>query len=151
MSIVFTMGEVVSIGIAYARFAFLMDFLFLRGIVLLALGRPIVMKTLLFAILDSNPKAEALLQNLSKAGFNGTVISTAGLHKVLPKLEGQGAAIALSSLVDDLPAGNFTLLIVVDDDRLEEVKDLIREGTGGFVSVKGGMFALPLPFVEGNF
>lgn len=110
-----------------------------------------IMKTLLFVILDHVGATEELLQKLSKEGYNGTVISTTGMHHVLPKLEDQSVSVSLSTIVDGLPSGNLTLFIIIDSDKLELLKAEIREATGEFKLIQGGMFSLPLLDVEGNF
>ena len=109
------------------------------------------MKTLLYAILDKTPDTEELLRALSKEGYNGTVIDTMGLKHVLPKLKGKGALVSLSEMVDDAPKGNIALFVIIEEERLEDLKSHIREATQGFTKVKGGMFVLPLLSVEGNF
>ena len=109
------------------------------------------MKVLLFAILDNSPVCESLLRDLSKDGYNGTVINTNGLKHVLPKLSNSGVAISLSSMVDDLPQGNLTLFIIIDEEKVEALKAEIRTATHDFTYVKGGMFVLPLISWEGSF
>ena len=54
-------------------------------------------------------------------------------------------------LTDDLPSGNMTLFIIIDEDKLEPLKQEIREATGNWTKAKGGMFVLPLLSVEGTF
>ena len=110
------------------------------------------MKVLLFAILDHVDETEILLHKLSSEGYNGTVIPTSGLHHVLPKFEDtQSGAISLASMVDDLPSGNLTLFIVIEQEKAETLKEEIRNATSNFKKVKGGMFILPLNEVEGSF
>lgn len=109
------------------------------------------MKQLLFCILDNNHKVETLLRTLSKEGYNGTVMNTIGMHHVLPDVHGHGAAISLSSMVDDLPEGNITLFIIIDEDKIDTLKERIRVLTNHFQDIPGGMFVLPLTSVEGNF
>lgn len=123
------------------------------GIVILALiDKVFDMKVLLFAILDHVDATEKLLHKLSSQGYNGTVIPTSGLHHVLPKFEDtQSGAISLASMVDDLPSGNLTLFIVIEEEKVDELKQEIREATSNFKKVKGGMFILPLVDVEGSF
>ena len=109
------------------------------------------MKVMLFAILDRVEETEVLLRRLSKEGYNGTVISTTGMHHVLPKIEGESVSVSLSMLMDDLPSGNLTVFIVIDEDKLETLKKEIRDATESWTKIKGGMFVLPLSSVEGTF
>ncbi|HBM70862.1 MAG TPA: hypothetical protein DEF61_02385 [Firmicutes bacterium] len=110
------------------------------------------MKVLLFAILDHQEETEKLLHQLSSEGYNGTVIPTSGLHHVLPSFnDSQTGAISLSCMVDDLPSGNITLFIVIEEEKVEILKEKIRNATSSFKKIKGGMFVLPLSSVEGTF
>ncbi len=110
------------------------------------------MKVMLFAILDHVPATEELLRDLSKNGYNGTVIDTVGMHHVLPKFsDSKSMAVSLSNLVDDLPKGNLTIFIIIEEEKLEGLKERIRRFTNNFEDVKGGMFVLPLVSVEGTF
>ena len=109
------------------------------------------MKVMLFAILDRMDATEELLRSLSKEGYNGTVLPTHGMKHVLPKLAGEGVSVSLSMLTDDLPSGHMTLFIIIDEEKLEDLKKEIREATGNWTKAKGGMFVLPLLSVEGTF
>ena len=109
------------------------------------------MKKLLFAILDHVPATEELLRRLSEKGYNGTVIPTSGLHHILPKFDDDmSGAIPLAAMVDDLPSGNLTLFITIDEDKLDDLKKMIREATYSFKSIKGGMFVLQSTDNEGS-
>lgn len=107
------------------------------------------MKSLVIAILEHTQEAESLIRSLSKEGYNGTVINAAGLHHVLPQFADQSAAVSLATIVDDLPTGNITFFIVVDESRKEHLKEEIRKATDSFKSVKGGMLVFPVTEVEG--
>ena len=110
------------------------------------------MQVLLFAILDHVPASEQLIRVLSKDGYNGTVIPTEGMHHVFPEFnDGKSKAISLAALTDDIPSGNFTLFIAIEEDKLPSLQDKIREATSNFTKVKGGMFVLPVSSVEGFF
>ncbi|MBQ2069795.1 MAG: hypothetical protein II467_02565 [Bacilli bacterium] len=109
------------------------------------------MKVMLFAILDHTEATEELLRRLSKEGYNGTVVSSAGMHHVLPKLSGESVSVSLSMIADDLPSGNLTLYIVIEEEKLDALKKEIRDATENWTKVKGGMFVLPLLSVEGTF
>lgn len=118
-------------------------------------GRPkqgVIMKVLLFAILDHVPASEQLLHSLSKEGYNGTVMPTEGMHHVFPQFgDSKTKAVSLAALTDDIPNGNFTLFIVLDDTRLESLQKEIRSATEDFRKIKGGMFVLPVSSVEGFY
>ena len=109
------------------------------------------MKVMLYVVLDHVAETEQLLRTLSKKGYNGTVIPTTGLHHVLPKFSDGSTAISLATMVDDLPEGNITLFMIIDDDKVDALKDEIRKATHDFTYVAGGMFVLPLISWEGSF
>ncbi|GEM_PF-1185956 len=107
------------------------------------------MKSLVIAILEHVPATEKLIRSLSKEGYNGTVINAAGLHHVLPKFSDQSAAVSLATMVEDVPSGNITFFVVVDEDKKDALKAEIRNATDGFKSIKGGMLVYPVADAEG--
>ena len=109
------------------------------------------MKVMLYCVLDHVAETEQLLRDLSEKGYNGTVIPTTGLHHVLPKFDDGSAAISLASMVDDLPQGNITLFIVIDEEKVDDLKKVIVEATHDFTYIKGGCFVLPILSWEGSF
>ncbi len=110
------------------------------------------MKVLMFVTLDHVPASEQLIRSLSKEGYNGTVIPTEGMHHVFPQFsDSRSKAVSLAALTDDIPSGNFTLFIVLEEKDLEKLQEEIRSATVNFQKVKGGMFVLPVSRVEGFF
>lgn len=109
------------------------------------------MKVMLFAILDRVEATEELIRRLSKEGYNGTVLSSDSIKHIVPKLQGEGASVSLSMLTDDLPHGNISLFLIIDEAKLDKLKEEIRKATGNWSKAKGGMFVLPLLSIEGTF
>ena len=123
-----------------------------RGILSPGPSRGNQMKVLLFAILDHVTATEQLIRSLSKEGYNGTVIPTEGMHHVFPQFyDSKSTAVSLAALTDDLPSGNFTLFIVLEEEELAKVQNEIRSATLNFQKIRGGMFVLPVTSVEGFF
>lgn len=112
------------------------------------------MKYLLFAILENTENCQDLLMELSKTGFNGTVIPTASLtHTLLnsTRLEEEPFFGTLRHQVNNQFEGNTTLYMVLDEDKLIVAKNIIREVTEKFTLTRGGMFEVALAGYEGSF
>lgn len=110
------------------------------------------MKHLLFAILENTKETHDLIHELSKLGYNGTVMATKSLKHVLQdENEDLPSFISLSHLQSNNLQANTTIYFILDDEALEEVKSKIREFTKEFKATKGGMFAIPLESYEGSF
>lgn len=109
------------------------------------------MKQLITAVLEDHNITEEILVTLSKAGYNGTVIASTSLKHTLENGGEIPMFINLSHFESDRYENNTTLQIIVEDDKVDEVLNIIREKTVGFTKCKGGMFVQPLERFEGSF
>ena len=110
------------------------------------------MKHLLFAVLENTKDTHDLIHDLSKLGYNGTVIPSKSLKHVLQDAdEDLPSFISLSHIHSNNLSVNTTIYFILDDDKLSEVQDMIKRYTKSFSSTKGGMFAIPLESYEGSF
>ena len=109
------------------------------------------MKNLIFAIIEKHTISEEVLESLSKAGYNGTVVPSTSLkHAILDHGEAP-MFFNLSHLDEESFENNTTLFIVVDEEKTENVLNIIREHTKNFTLSHGGMFVTPLTSFEGSF
>lgn len=98
-------------------------------------------------------ETEEFLQTLSKLkddGLNGIVIPTTSLKHALMYNTVDAVPIfgSISKIVKHDFQSNHTLLMLVDEKKLEEAKKIVRDITKG-LGKKGVMFALPVTFWEG--
>ena len=110
------------------------------------------MKHLLFTVLENKKETHDLIRDLSRLGYNGTVLSSTSLKHVLQdEREDTLSFISLSHIHENRFVQNTTIYFILEDDELKEVQDKIREFTSGFTTVKGGMFSTPIESYEGSF
>lgn len=110
------------------------------------------MKHLLFVVLENTKETHDLISELSHHGINGTVIPTKSLKHVLQdENEDLPSFISLSHIHENNLTANTTFYFILEDEKLKEVQQLIREATHEFSSTKGGMFTTPIESYEGSF
>ncbi len=103
------------------------------------------MKHLLFVVLENKSETQEVIHELSKRGFNGTILSSTSVHNfMLDEEEDVPSFFSLAHLGENKFVHNTTLYFILEDEKLEEVQQIIREITGNFTKVKGGMFKTQL-------
>lgn len=109
------------------------------------------MKHLAFIILENSRPAEEALFNLSKQGFNGTVLPSSSLKHALDNDGEIPMFINLSHLEHIKYESNLTIYIVINEEDIPVVKEIIGKATNYFKNCHGGMFIVPLESYEGSF
>lgn len=110
------------------------------------------MKRLLFVVLENKSATQDVIHKLSEEGFNGTILSSTSVHNyMLDEEEDTPSFFSLAHIAENKFVHNTTLYFILDDEKVEEVKKIIREITGNFTKVKGGMFSSPIESFEGSF
>ena len=110
------------------------------------------MKHLLFVVLENKPATTDLIHELSKRGFNGTILSSTSVHNfILDEEEDVPSFISLAHVSENKFVHNTTLYFILEQEKMEEVQQIIREITKNFTKVKGGMFKTPIESFEGSF
>ena len=113
----------------------------------------ITMKHLLCIIFEDNDNSAKLLHELSYKGFNATVIASTSLNHVLHSESADTPIFITLNMLTKNRAfeENTTIFCVLDEDKLEEAKEIVRKVTENFTSIHGGMFTMPLESYEGSF
>lgn len=110
------------------------------------------MKHLLFVVLENKSETQDVIHELSKQGFNGTILSSTSVHNLIHDEEEDVLSfLSLAHLGENKFVHNTTLYFILEDEKLAEVQQIIREITGNFTKVKGGMFKTPIESFEGSF
>ena len=111
------------------------------------------MKVLLYSVLDKGPRTDALHRAIFKKGYNATILETAGLRHVIQEMKEPHATLSLSDIAETPSeySGSTTMFIILEEEKLEELKELIRDYTKSFELIHGAMFAFPIPSYEGSF
>ena len=108
------------------------------------------MKKELVLVLKSTEKAFDTLQEIKSEGFNGTVVSTESLRHAVDYYPGEHHFINLRHIEDRDTLESVLVLFVVDADKLEHLKEVIRKHTDSFKDIKGFMFSRDVEDYEGS-
>ena len=108
------------------------------------------MKKALYLVLKATPKAYETFEDLRSRGFNGTAISTESLRKAVEYYPEEHHFFNLRQLDNNEVKESILVLFVVDEENLQELKDVIRWDTENFTKPKGFMYSIDLYDYEGN-
>ncbi len=109
------------------------------------------MKRILYLFLESGEAALEAYSSIKKSGYNGTLIESASLRHALLFSEPEDRHFfSLSAYEASLHKEESTFaMFIVDEDKLESLKETIREHTDSFHKVKGAMFSKKIEDYEG--
>ena len=108
------------------------------------------MKKELYLVLESTDRAFSTLEELRREGFNATVMSTESLRHAVDYYPGEHTFINLRHIEQRELQESVLCLFVIDNNRLEELKRVIREYTENFTTIKGFMYSRPIDDYEGS-
>lgn len=109
------------------------------------------MKYLLTLILDHGDLVDTIFKEISKNHFNATVLSARSIKHLLEDEEADDINFFnISHLENQNYATSTFCYFLVDESRLNELKDLIRNSTDNFKKIKGAMFSNPIADYEGT-
>lgn len=110
------------------------------------------MKNLLILILDHGDLVDDIFHELSKNGFNATVLNARSIKHIIEDEEETDDIhfLNISHLNKNTFATTTTCYFIVDDVELNKLKDLIRTSTDNFKKIKGAMFSYPINDLEGT-
>ena len=108
------------------------------------------MKVELTLVLKTTERAFETLEALKSAGFNATVMSSESLRHSLDYYPGEHTFINLRHIEQKEELESVLCLFLVDDNRLEDLKNVIREYTNNFKKIKGFMYSRPIDDYEGS-
>ena len=108
------------------------------------------MKVELTLVLETTKKAQETLEQIRDAGFNATVMSSESLRHALDYYPGEHHFINLRHIEEQETLESLLCLFVIDDNRLEELKSVIRYYTNKFQDIKGFMYSRSIGDYEGS-
>lgn len=108
------------------------------------------MKVELTLVLKTTERAHDTLEALKSAGFNATVMSSESLRHAVDYYPGEHTFINLRHIEQKDMLESILCLFVVDDNRLDELKKVIREYTNNFSEIKGFMYSRGIDDYEGS-
>lgn len=108
------------------------------------------MKRILYLILKNDSKAFQVLEEIKSHGFNGTIMNTESLRHCIEDFPEEHHFYNLRHFENQNIQEGILCLFVVGEDKLEELKRIIRECTHDFNDIRGGMFSKKLEDYEGS-
>jgi hypothetical protein len=110
------------------------------------------MKYILFCVLEKGSPVEDLFIDLKNKGYNGEYLVSKSIYTLTsdeyiiePVVLSLKNSLAISS------QSNQTFFIILEEEKLKEVKDIITNYTESFKKIKGAIFGWPLSFFSGSF
>lgn len=109
------------------------------------------MKRILYLFLENSPVALEAMQAIKDSGFNGTVVETISLrHAMEGNLPEETHFFSLMNWNVMNDQESTLSMYLVDEERVDALKEAIREHTDGFKKVKGAMFTKKIEDYEGT-
>ena len=104
----------------------------------------------LYLVLETSERAYSTLEELKEEGFNATVMSTESLRHAVDYYPGEHHFFNLRQLEQKEMLQSILCLFVVDEDKLENIKNVIRNYTNNFQDIKGFMYSRDILDYEGS-
>ena len=108
------------------------------------------MKRIVYLVLKSTPDTIHTLEEIRRDGYNATIMTTESLRHAMDELPEERHFFTLRQ-VEKMSANESILcLFIVDEDKLEHLKEVVRSNTDNFNRIKGFMFSRPIEDYEGS-
>lgn len=108
------------------------------------------MKVELTLVLKTTEKAYDTLEEIKKAGFNATVMSSESLRHAVDYYPGEHHFINLRHIEEKQSLESVLCVFLVEKEHLNELKQVIRDCTKNFQELKGFMYSRPIDDYEGS-
>lgn len=108
------------------------------------------MKIELTLVLKSTDNAFETLQEIREQGFNATVMSTESLRTAVDYYPEEHHFFNLRQLEKKEMLESVLCVFVIDKERVNLLKEVIRNKTNNFQSIKGFMYSRPIDDYEGS-
>ncbi len=111
------------------------------------------MKKVLYLILENGNSALEVFDSIRKEGYNGTLMHTTSLRHAMDDNQPEDThffSLAAYERLHNHGEAMFALF-VVDSEKLDELKKLVRVHTNDFKGIRGGMYSRDIEDYEGSF
>ena len=108
------------------------------------------MKKILYLTLEVNSETVKVLEEIKNDGYNATMISSGSLHHAFDVLPEERHFFSLRHVESVKNNESVLGLFVIDEDKLEHLKEVIRKNTDNFKKIKGFMFSRDIQDYEGS-
>ena len=108
------------------------------------------MKRIVYLVFKSTPEAVRTLETIKEEGYNATVMSTESLKHAIDELPEERHFFTLRHVEKVQTNESFLCLFIVDEEKVEHLKEVVRNNTDNFKKIKGFMFSRPIEDYEGS-
>lgn len=108
------------------------------------------MKYILYLILKNTSKSYHVLEQIKSHGYNATLVSTESLRHALDEFPEENSFFTLRNYETQKFQESILCMFIEPEEKLEELKQVIRIYTNCFLDIKGGMFSKKLEDYEGT-
>ena len=108
------------------------------------------MKKALYVVLKASKRAFETLDDLRERGYNATIVSSESLRTAVEEYPEEHSFFNLRHLEKHELNESIFAIFVVEEERLTELKDVIRWDTNNFIDIKGFMYSGDLLDYEGT-
>ena len=108
------------------------------------------MKIELTLVLESTDRAYGTLEAIKKEGYNATVMSSDSLRHAVDYYPGEHHFINLRHLEEKQSFESILCVFIVEEEKLNHLKEVVRECTNQFHDIKGFMYSRPITDYEGS-
>ena len=108
------------------------------------------MKKELYLVLETSDRAYETLKDLKAEGFNATVLSSESLRHAVDYYPGEHHFFNLRELEQRPLLESILCLFLVDEEKIDELKNIIRRETNNFEDIKGFMYSRSIDDYEGS-
>ena len=109
------------------------------------------MKKELYLVLKNTKQAFDALETLKAEGYNATVVSTESLRHAVEYSPEDHHFFNLRQYEKHEMLESILCLFVLDEDKIEHIKEVIRQYTNNFKDIKGFMYSRDIEDYEGSF
>ena len=108
------------------------------------------MKRIVYLVLKSTPDAIRTLEEIRRDGYNATIMTTESLRHAMDELPEERHFFTLRQVEKMSTNESILCLFIVDENKLEHLKEVVRNNTDNFNKIKGFMFSRPIEDYEGS-
>ncbi len=108
------------------------------------------MKKELHLVLESCPQAYRTLEELKAKGFNATLLSGESLRHAVDYYPEEHHFLSLRHLEKRELMETIFVMFIVDEEKVNDIKEIVRRDTDGFREIKGFMYSLTIEDYEGS-
>ena len=108
------------------------------------------MKKELHLVLESRPQAFHTLEEIKARGYNATLLSGESLRHAVDYYPEEHHFLSLRHISEEKMRESIFVMFIVEENKIEEIKEIIRRNTGNFKDIKGFMYSQPIEDYEGS-